>query len=584
MAQRFRFIGMLAMLATVFSSVTLNPIVQAAPVQDYPLATITNNTPYAARGTVEYASVFCSNDDYVVDPGATWTASSRGVCLITGITASLTGADDAVAYTSTGTSYAKFFIYPRAGDAGYRVFSESEYAQYTDKSQRESPGFYIRNQTDWPLAIGLNQAGCLYQGVVDKGGVFVRDTGSVWFTIGVHIQPDGRVPSDWDCVGTAATVVGGALFAASEFGFGDISFSDIGEEATTPRSADDERMAASTSVFVSAGGLTGNLASFSAEQIGNLIMDNGRLTLTGQYAGYAWPFRCDQMPEYVVTGGPSLRRIDGKWEIGAGTPFTISKVNDCGDDMMLASAQSATAEPKLSWPGAMVDMGFAAPAPAATGVRAVTCPSTSLCVAVGEDGATLTTTDGGATWRQGARRTTQLLDGVACPSPSICIATGMAGTLLTSADGGATWRPRTSGTTTFLHGLACPSASLCLTVGLANILTSADAGATWTARPNSSTEVLHGVACSSASLCMAVGFGTILRSADGGRTWTAETGAPTEIMNSLACLDPNQCLGVGSSGTIVKITPGGFGAMISRTTEVLRGIACPGRGSVRRGG
>ena len=88
----------------------------------YPLVNIHNSAQDVACGTVQYASAFCSNDDYCVSPGRTWTASSRGVCLITKITASVQtpGGDTvAVEYTSSGTSYSTFAVI--SSDNGYAV-------------------------------------------------------------------------------------------------------------------------------------------------------------------------------------------------------------------------------------------------------------------------------------------------------------------------------------------------------------------------------------------------------------------------------------------------------------------------------
>lgn len=79
----------------------------------YPLVTIADSTPFNISGEVCYASLFCSNDDYSATPNTTWKASSRGVCLVTKITATVrTPQGDIVAtpYTSSGTSYSQFAV------------------------------------------------------------------------------------------------------------------------------------------------------------------------------------------------------------------------------------------------------------------------------------------------------------------------------------------------------------------------------------------------------------------------------------------------------------------------------------------
>ncbi len=79
----------------------------------YPLVNIHNATLYNSNGKVDYMSFFCSDDNYSVTPNTTWNASSRGVCLVTKITATVKtpGGDfQATPYTSSGTSYSKFAI------------------------------------------------------------------------------------------------------------------------------------------------------------------------------------------------------------------------------------------------------------------------------------------------------------------------------------------------------------------------------------------------------------------------------------------------------------------------------------------
>src|SRR5690242_4547214 len=95
--------------------VVASALLLAAPAFAYPNVTITNITQYPAGGTVNYPS--CHNDDYLVQPGYTWTRPDRGACLITWISATLkttngTQLVQATNYTSTGTGYGEFYITP----------------------------------------------------------------------------------------------------------------------------------------------------------------------------------------------------------------------------------------------------------------------------------------------------------------------------------------------------------------------------------------------------------------------------------------------------------------------------------------
>jgi hypothetical protein len=79
----------------------------------YPLVSVSNSVPYVVSGTVVYASAFCSNDDFDITPNTVWTATSRGVCLVTKIKAYVktpNGNVDATPYESSGTSYSQFAV------------------------------------------------------------------------------------------------------------------------------------------------------------------------------------------------------------------------------------------------------------------------------------------------------------------------------------------------------------------------------------------------------------------------------------------------------------------------------------------
>lgn len=86
----------------------------------YPYVHVTNSTPYKCTGKVKYAA--CESDEYTVEPGKTWIADSRGLCLLTAVGAMVHTSDGQVRaddYTSSGTSYSRFLI-GQMGD-GYIV-------------------------------------------------------------------------------------------------------------------------------------------------------------------------------------------------------------------------------------------------------------------------------------------------------------------------------------------------------------------------------------------------------------------------------------------------------------------------------
>ena len=77
----------------------------------YPPVEIFNSTSHEASGMVIYR--VCRDDSYTVKPGGHWRGPSRGVCLVTEITAILKtpmGDIRAKPYTSSGTSFSQFAI------------------------------------------------------------------------------------------------------------------------------------------------------------------------------------------------------------------------------------------------------------------------------------------------------------------------------------------------------------------------------------------------------------------------------------------------------------------------------------------
>ncbi len=314
----------------------------ASVAQAYPLARVTNKTEFTATGEINYAA--CKNDRFTVAPGATWTAGSRGACLITWISGALSGkpktmgakAKPVTRYTSSGTSYSNFII--QATGTDYRVWSDHELAAENARTREgKSPGFQIVNKTGWPVSVALMQVGCLYYTTLKSGQVWNKDTGAVWFTIQANIAADGKEPrSDWDCVKPVAAIVGTILVAAATGGaaaFAALPAAGAAAVALAP-------IATSSAVIVGSAaagaGIVGGLTSAGVtEAVGKALVPTSDAELKGQYAGPDWPFRCDQKPMYEITGGwgkPGTK--DGNYVIDPGTTMRITKTNGCGNSMM----------------------------------------------------------------------------------------------------------------------------------------------------------------------------------------------------------------------------------------------------------
>jgi hypothetical protein len=127
--------------------------------------------------------------------------------------------------------------------------------------------------------------------------------------------------------------------------------------------------------------------------------------------------------------------------------------------------------------------------------------------------------------------------GISCPSTSLCVAVDEAGNILTSTDpagGASTWSaPVSVDPGHALSQVSCPTAGLCVAVDNAgNVVTSTSPTggvAAWSVA-HIATDVSGtlGVTCVSASLCMVVGVDGLIYSANpagGAGTWTT-TGVP----------------------------------------------------------
>jgi hypothetical protein len=134
------------------------------PPIGYSKVKITNLTNWWANGEVNYASLFCRNDKFSgLKPGDTWTGPDRRWCLITWISASLSGGGPSVTrYDSSGTGFSEFFITPSG--SGYQVFSSHE-DPTTNRAQPElatRPFLNIAHMVntddavDWALSQGAN--------------------------------------------------------------------------------------------------------------------------------------------------------------------------------------------------------------------------------------------------------------------------------------------------------------------------------------------------------------------------------------------------------------------------------------------
>ncbi|WP_298117075.1 hypothetical protein [Flavobacterium sp.] len=188
-----------------------------------------------------------------------------------------------------------------------------------------TPGFQIKNDTQWPLIISLNQVGPLYYELVQPGQVFRRDTGAVWFTVKARISPNNTLDIDtWDCVWPIAAIVGGVLLGAVTGGYSAFA----GVAGSLGASALVSGGALSLSSIVIEGTVAGALATMTpamgAKALADIFEGSSDLSSAGEYAGPPWPFRED-MNMQTITGGPKASiGADGKIVLSKGEPLRLN--------------------------------------------------------------------------------------------------------------------------------------------------------------------------------------------------------------------------------------------------------------------
>ncbi len=218
-----------------------------------------------------------------------------------------------------------------------------------------------------------------------------------------------------------------------------------------------------------------------------------------------------------------------------------------------------------------------------THLQGVSCPTATLCVAVtggrNDAGKVLTSIDptgGVAAWQETMIDESLDLRAVSCASPTLCVAVGEEGRIATSTDptgGAAAWSvlgaPAGPGS---LRSVWCETAGLCLSGNAAgNLLTSTAplAGlSSWAETDGGGSVQITGAACASVSECLAVdNNGDVLTSTDptGGRSaWSFASlipyalpqGSPREgnALFAASCPSTTLCALTGARGQILTST------------------------------
>jgi photosystem II stability/assembly factor-like uncharacterized protein len=187
--------------------------------------------------------------------------------------------------------------------------------------------------------------------------------------------------------------------------------------------------------------------------------------------------------------------------------------------------------------------------------------------AVGDLGAIVHTSDGGATWNGQDSGLTDgtMLSSVVFTDPSHGWAVGDGGTVIHTTNGGATWSAQDSGISdgSNLYGVTFTDATHGWAVGDAGtVIHTANGGATWNGQDSGIADGsnLYSVVFTDTSNGWAVGDNdTIVSTTDGGATWIAQDSGISDgsTLYSVAFPDASDGWAVGDAGMIVSTTDGG---------------------------
>ncbi len=181
---------------------------------------------------------------------------------------------------------------------------------------------------------------------------------------------------------------------------------------------------------------------------------------------------------YVKRGSAEVetlrRKTSGSHQPAEGTVLVLLMTLSIAT-LVLASASLAAAANTPTWSSALIDQ----PNPAQPGVQLndVSCPTTTLCVAVDGQGnvvSSINPSGGPAAWQSAHVDSRAGLVAISCAPSKLCVALDRMGNIVTSSNptgGAGAWT--LSGDGAFHVGaIACPASTLCVAVGGSTVMES----------------------------------------------------------------------------------------------------------------
>lgn len=239
-----------------------------------------------------------------------------------------------------------------------------------------------------------------------------------------------------------------------------------------------------------------------------------------------------------------------------------------------------------------LDFSAAHPEGVSAAVSALSCPSTTLCVASDDAGQVLFSTDPASpssVWTHFTVSAGAELSAASCATTTFCVlGDSNSGNVYVShsptVTANASWTS-VSVSGYGVNALACPSTTVCVAATGDGVSVSNDGGTTWTAVSGATfTPGFQSVSCPSTSLCVLVGhhIAATLTAISSGAAASVKTDATADGSGNLtgvSCPSVASCVAVDSQSralvTTNLATPAWGGATATAASGAFEGIDCP---------
>jgi photosystem II stability/assembly factor-like uncharacterized protein len=204
----------------------------------------------------------------------------------------------------------------------------------------------------------------------------------------------------------------------------------------------------------------------------------------------------------------------------------------------------------------------------------------SIGLAVGIGGRVIRTTDAGASWVEQSRPTTRALYCVSM-GDSMTVATGEEGGIFVSTDDGLSWTQRAAGTASILFGVSVYGSTAVGVGGRGAIVNSINRGDGWGLQVMSPDLLtFYSTSFINTSTGWAVGSfvttgSVVLRSDLSGFTWALENTPTSNILFGVSFSSIDIGTAVGAGGTIIHTTDGGqiWLSQLSGASRILNAVS-----------